>query len=255
MIQRDDLDHVDIHRDRRATRSQSASARSARSTLFIPWIRLRAPNGASLGSANNYQSAQIDATATLTGTYTVVVASADTARAGAGNYLLTLARTPAAFVVPSGDEGGAMTNGGNHAGAIHRGDLDINGPSLANQGDALSISIGEVGDVDLFVPWIRLRAPNGANLGSANNYQAAQINATRRRPGRTPVVASSADTARGGAGAYRLTIANTPGVFVVPAGDEGGVMTNGVTHQAAIHRGDLRISRGPSPPSEAQPSR
>jgi hypothetical protein len=206
--------------------------------LFVPWIRLRAPNGASLGSANNYQSAQIDATATLTGTYTVVVSSADTARAGAGDYRLTLARTPAAFVVSPGDEGGAMTNGDNHAGAIHRGDLD-QWTFTAAQGDALSISIGEVGDVDLFVPWIRLRAPNGANLGSANNYQAAQINAAAPQAGTYTVVVASADTARAGAGAYRLTIANTPGAFVVPPGDEGGVMTNGVTHQGAIHRGDL----------------
>jgi hypothetical protein len=206
--------------------------------LFVPWIRLRAPNGASLGSSNNYQSAAIDATAPQTGTYTVVVASGDTARAGAGTYLLTLARTPGAIVVPTGDEGGAMTNGANHPGAIHRGDLDL-WTFTAAQGDALSISIGEVGDVDLFVPWIRLRAPNGAQVGSANNYQAAQINATAPQAGTYTVIVSSGDTARAGAGSYLLTMANTPGAFVVPAGDEGGVMTNGATHQGAMHRADL----------------
>ena len=62
-----------------------------------------------------------------------------------------------------------MTNGANHAGAIHRGDLD-QWTFTAAQGAALSVSIGEVviGEVDPgFNPWIRLRGPTGADLGSA----------------------------------------------------------------------------------------
>jgi hypothetical protein len=35
-----------------------------------------------------------------------------------------------------------------------------------------------------------------------------------------------------------LTLAKVPGTFVVPAGDEGGPMTNGANHPGYIHRGD-----------------
>src|SRR5687767_8726728 len=61
---------------------------------------------------------------------------------------------------------GAMTNGDNHEGTIAgSGELDL-WTFTASQGDALSVSIGDVNDVALFVPWIRLRAPDGTNIGS-----------------------------------------------------------------------------------------
>jgi hypothetical protein len=76
----------------------------------------------------------------------------------------------------------------------------------AVQGAALTVSIGEVGDNPLFVPWIRLRAPNGASLGSANNYQGAQIRATATQSGTYTVVVASADTAHVGTGIYNLQV-------------------------------------------------
>ncbi len=91
---------------------------------------------------------EIEATATVTGTYTVIVTTNDSGWNATGDYLLTLARVPAAFSTSLGDEGGAMTNGGNHAGTIHVGDLDM-WSFTATAGEALAVSIGEVGpDVD-----------------------------------------------------------------------------------------------------------
>ena len=43
---------------------------------FYPWIRLFGPDGALLGSQSGARAAQINETAPLTGTYTVVVTSA-----------------------------------------------------------------------------------------------------------------------------------------------------------------------------------
>jgi hypothetical protein len=211
---------------------------------FVPQIRLRRPDGVQIGSANNYQAAQINIlSAPQTGTYTVVVDSADLPRVGAGDYLLTIANTPVPFVVPTGDQGGPMTNGANHAGTLHRADLDI-WTFTASQGSTIAVSIGEVGTSDNapFVPWIRLRRPDGVQIGTADNYQAAQINVlSAPQTGTYTVVVASSDGPHVGAGDYLLTIANSPAAFVVPAGDEGGAMLNGVAHQGVIHRADLDL--------------
>ena len=67
--------------------------------------------------------------AASTGTYRVLVSRNDYA-AGTGNYVLRLARSPAAFVVPQGDQGGLMINGQNHTGVHHArglGSVDFRG--------------------------------------------------------------------------------------------------------------------------------
>jgi Bacterial Ig domain len=204
---------------------------------FNPWIRLRGPNGTELGSIQAALATRLDVTAPLSGTYTVVVASFTVAPTG--NYLLTLAKSPGAFVVPDGDEGGPMTNGANHPGVIHLGDLD-QWTFDAAQGDAISVSIGEVfpGETDPgFNPWIRLRGPDGTELGSIQAALATHIDITAPLTGSYTVVVASFTVAP--TGNYRLTLAKTPGAFVVPEGDEGGPMSNAVAHPGVVHLGDL----------------
>jgi hypothetical protein len=205
---------------------------------FDPWIRLRGPDGATLESVTGPLVAEIDVKAPLTGTYTVVVASY-TVATGIGEYLLTLAHSPGTFVVPADDEGGPMTNGANHAGKIHRGDLD-QWTFTATKDDAISLSIGQTGAaVAGFNPWIRLHGPDGAALGLIlGPVASAQINVTAPLTGTYTVVAASSTVATG-TGEYLLTLAQTPGTFVVPAGDEGGPMTNGANHAGKIHPRDL----------------
>jgi hypothetical protein len=174
---------------------------------FVPWIRLRAPNGAQIGTHDNYQAAQINIlSAPQTGTYTVVVASSDGPHIGTGDYLLTIANSPAVYVVPAGDEGGAMLNGVAHQGAIHRADLD-QWKFDAVRGATLTVSIGEVGDNPLFVPWIRLRRPDGLQIATADNYQGAQINVVAPQDGTYTVVVASSDGGHIGTGTYNLTVA------------------------------------------------
>ena len=60
---------------------------------FYPWIRLFGPDGTQLGSQSGALSAQINVTAPLSGTYTVVVTSAFVNTA-VGHYLLTLTGPP-----------------------------------------------------------------------------------------------------------------------------------------------------------------
>jgi hypothetical protein len=59
-----------------------------------PWIRLWAPDGATLGSAFGTASAQISTEATVTGTYLVLVASRDQGFDGTGTYSLRVDVTP-----------------------------------------------------------------------------------------------------------------------------------------------------------------
>lgn len=212
---------------------------------FTPWIRLVGPDGSELASSSGALVAQINLTTPLGGSYTVRVASNDPGNDGVGDYLLTLAQVPGTFVVPSGDDGGAMVNGENHAGRIHVGDLD-QWTFVASSGDAISVSIGEVFEtpgVDPgFTPWIRLLGPTGELIDSSSGALVGQINvANAAVSGTLTVIVSTNDPGHDGAGLYRLVLAKTPGTFVVPGGDQGGVMTNGTAHAGEIHLGDLDL--------------
>ena len=86
-------------------------------------LQLYGPTGALLDTAQATTDDLIAYTATNSGTFTALVSSYDIA--GTGTYVLHLAQFPEAFVVPSGDQGGPLTNGGNHAGTNTLGDLDM----------------------------------------------------------------------------------------------------------------------------------
>ena len=205
---------------------------------FYPWIRIRGPNGAELDNAYGALAAEASIYAPSTGTYTVIVGSYDSGYAATGNYLLTLALTPGNFVVPSGDQGGAMTNGANHAGTIHRGDIDM-WSFTAVQGAAITLRIGEVGDDSPFYPQIRLRGPNGTELDFEYGALAAEISVYAPSTGTYTVIVTSYDSGYDATGDYLLTLALTPTDFVVPTGDQGGALVNNLNYAGTIHRGDI----------------
>src|ERR1039457_1541533 len=94
-------------------------------TNFSGEPQLYGPNGALLETVGGYpvRDDLIAYTATNSGTFTVLVS--DGYGGGTGTYALHLAQIPEAFIVPAGDEGGPMTNGGNFTGIITLGDLDM----------------------------------------------------------------------------------------------------------------------------------
>ena len=111
------------------------------------------------------------------------------------------------------------------------------GRSPLSQNDYIALSIGEVGSDAGFNPWIRLRNPNGVEIGSAAGASSRQINVTASLSGTYTVLVASGDTGNDGVGSYRLTLAQAPGAFVVAGGDEGGPMTNGADHQGSLYVG------------------
>lgn len=209
---------------------------------FRPWIRVWAPNGASLGSTSGVEAAALDGiVAPATGTYFVLVASFDSGLDGTGTYRLKMVKTPPPITVSPGDQGGPLTNGGVHTGEIVRGDVDVWTFSAA-VGERIAVGIGETRDDNDFRPWIRVWAPNGAQLGSTSGVSAAALDGIVAPVGGTYLVlVASFNSGLNGTGAYRLNIAKTSGPVKVSGGDQGGPAVNGAIETGEIVRGDIDV--------------
>jgi hypothetical protein len=193
-------------------------------------LNLYGPNGALLKTAASGTDAELDYTATNSGTFTALVSSYYSG--ATGTYVLHLAQFPETFIVPTGDEGGPMTNGGNHAGTNSLGDLDM-WSFTANARDNIVLRLGTTG----FTGNLNLYGPNGAFLKSAASGTDAELDYTATNSGTFTVLVSSYYS--GGTGTYVLHVAQFPEAFTVPAGDEGGPMTNGGNHAGTNSLGDL----------------
>jgi regulator of RNase E activity RraB len=173
---------------------------------FRPWIRVWAPNGATLGSEAGLDAARIgDVIAPVSGLYLVIVGTFDSGYDGTGTYRLSIARTQGEITVSGGDQGGPLPNAVSRPGQIVQGDLDL-WSFTATAGQNITIQISETGETDDFRPWIRLWSPNGGTLGSASGLAGAQIGpVVAPITGRYLVLAGSFDSGYDGTGTYQLT--------------------------------------------------
>src|SRR5205823_2375863 len=132
---------------------------------YYPFIRLYGPDGALLVSDFDASDAYISYRTTNSGTFTVLVGSAY--QGDTGSYRLRFMHIPGAFVVPSGDEGGSLTNGANHDGVTDLGDEDI-WSFTANAKDSIVLRCGHLSAARsrAYYPFIRLYGPDGALLVS-----------------------------------------------------------------------------------------
>jgi len=203
-------------------------------TDFPGRLQLYGPDATLLAAVGAYpvNDDLIAYTATNSGTFTVLVSSAETR--GSGTYELHLAQIPEPFIVPAGDEGGAMTNGGNYDGTNTLADLDMY-TFTANKGDSINLRLGTTN----FVGKLQLYGPSGALLDTVGGYPVKDdlIAYTATNSGTFTVLVS--DGYGGGTGTYELHLAQIPEPFIVPAGDEGGGMTNGGNYTGTITLGDL----------------
>ena len=199
-------------------------------TGFDGNLALYGPTAVLLKTAASGTDAELDYTATNSGTFTVLVSSYFTG--GSGTYVLHLAQFPEAFSVPAGDEGGPMSNGGNSAGTITLGDLDM-WSFPANAGDNIVLRLGAVG----FYGNLSLYGPNGALLKTVASGFDAELDFTATNSGTFTALVSAFSS--GGTGTYVLHLAQFPEAFIVPAGDQGGPMTNGGDYPGTNSLGDL----------------
>ena len=203
---------------------------------FNPWIRIYGTDGVYLNlQDNSYTEARIAYVATNTGTFTVLVSSGNAGHSG--TYRLRLAQVPGAFVTPAGDESGVLTNGGYRDGLIEVGDVDFY-TFTANKGDNIYLSAALLTGDGSFNPWIRLYGTNGVYLNQeGSSYTEARIAYVATNSGTFTVLVSSGNA--GHSGTYRLRLAQVPGVFFIPAGDQGGSLSNGTNYDGTIDRGDV----------------
>jgi hypothetical protein len=198
------------------------------------------PTGTIIRNTFGSLSAEIQAAAPTTGKYTVVVEDERSAGSpGTGGYALTLAQVPGTFVVPAGDDGGAMTNGANHVGNVGLGDLD-QWSFDATAGDQIFLKIGKTDVAASLQPGMTLVGPTGTIIRNTFGSLSAEIQAAAPTTGKyTVVVEDERSAGNPGTGGYSLTLAKAPGTLVVPVNDEGGSMTNGANHTGTILLGDL----------------
>ena len=92
---------------------------------FQPELRIIDPDG--VVQANNWgnDSSGVVHRASQTGNYTLQLADDTSPGNGTAEYQLYYGKIPGSFIIPAGDEGGALTNGGIHPGTITLGDLDM----------------------------------------------------------------------------------------------------------------------------------
>jgi choice-of-anchor C domain-containing protein len=203
---------------------------------YAPFVRLYGGNGALLDSGYDLNDTFVSYRSTNSGTFSVVVGSAY--RGHSGTYQLHLAKAPGAFVVPPGDEGGPLTNGGQHDGATTMGDEDI-WTVTANSGDTVLLRCAKLTGTASYAPWVRIYGTNGVLLDQGLNASDAFASYRMTYSGTFNVFVGSYNA--GHTGTYRLRLAKAPGTYLVPTGDEGGPLLTGVTNDAVTELGDLDL--------------
>ncbi|WP_416376128.1 thrombospondin type 3 repeat-containing protein [Salinimicrobium catena] len=133
-------------------------------------------------------------------------------------------------------EDGQLINGENHSGQIALGDLDT-WRFTAEAGDFIHLSMARSsGELQ---PEFRLISPTGEIVGHSWTFGESTQLVLADAPvsGTFRVVAG--DSHADDTGEYILRLAQAPGNFVVPSGDDGSELTNGANHMGNITLGDL----------------
>ncbi len=207
-------------------------------TNFQPFLRLYDPLGNEISSNSGNTATNLVSQAAIAGTYTIEVLDATATPDGTANYQLYLYVAGSSFTVPAGDEGGALTNGGVHAGEIELADIDawsFNADAL----DTVLIQVGEVTGASGFQPYLLLYDADGNLIADNSGNSATNLNVQLSEGGQHTVVVREASSDVESTGTYNLYFTNVGQSFVVPAGDEGGVLTNGGVHAGEIELADI----------------
>ncbi|MCD8534814.1 MAG: hypothetical protein LR011_08510 [Verrucomicrobia bacterium] len=220
---------------------QQVLLRSARLTGNTSWFRPRillfGPDGNMLGEGDPAEHDNlIHLTTPIAGTYFAVIWSHFAGYDG--TYRLHFLNLPGGFSVPGGDNGGSLTNGGNHEGAITMGDMDAWTFEAEAGQQVLLRNARLTGNTSWFRPRIMLFGPDGRVLDEGNPAEHDNwINLITPSAGTYTALAWSHFA--GYDGTYRLHYLKLPGGFAVPGGDEGGILTNGGRHEGSITMGDM----------------
>ncbi|MEM7309386.1 MAG: hypothetical protein AAF682_22070 [Planctomycetota bacterium] len=195
------------------------------STNLYPRMTLYSPSGAYVTYDADYTVAAINATASFSGTYTLVVADGTSSHDKVGDYDVYFVRAPGA------NEGGALLNGGVLSDALDLGDLDSY-TFTATAGQGFQIRLVDVESTGVY-PRITLYAPAGGYVTYDADYTVAAINATASFSGTYTVVVADGTSSHDKVGAYDLHFALAPGA------NEGGTLLTDALKSDVVDLGDL----------------
>ena len=184
--------------------------------------------------------AEVSINATIPGTYTLTIDDGSAGGTGTGSYRLKWIKPGSPIVTATGDEGGALINGGMHIGVIPVGDFDAWTFSAAS-GDNIVVRIGETTPGSSLSPLLKLYGPDGSLLGFASSAEAAEVAVRTTNNGLFTVVAGDGSAGFTGSGNYRLSLGKTGSTIVISPADEGGSMSGIASYSGTIDVGDLDI--------------
>ncbi|MGE3312993.1 MAG: PPC domain-containing protein, partial [Limisphaerales bacterium] len=109
-------------------------------------------------------------------------------------------------------------------------------------GDNVVVRAGRVSGSGSYYPWLRLHGSVGS-VGKDEWNNDADTFLSYRATNGGPFTLLVGSYYTGHQGVYNLRYLKVPGEFIIPPGDEGGPLTNGVTHGGTNSLGDEDIWR------------
>ena len=133
---------------------------------------------------------------------------------------------------------GAISNGDSPTDSISPiGDIDT-WTFNASSGDAIHVQVGVLTSTNL-EPLIRLYDPNSVQVTSNLGGNSTDIFHQAQMDGTYTIEVLDFDATPNGTGTYKLYLAKIPGGFTIPAGDQGGPLSNGGVNSGTIDLADL----------------
>lgn len=153
-------------------------------------------------------------------------------------FMFAVALLSSAFVPREARAVGPLQSGETGTGSIAPGGGTSTWTFSANTGDAIVVRIGEISQTGALSPRIRVLSPSAVQIGTNYGALAAEVSAAATASGTFSIVV---DDAAGitASGTYRLSLTISGHSVVVPGGDEGGALTNGLRHTGSLALGDL----------------
>ena len=205
---------------------------------FDPEIRVYDQFGNFLANNSGLISADVSFQTEIAGDYFVVIKEASADVPASGSYALYFANVSEDFIVPEGDNGGQLINGGVASGTIDLGDIDIwTFTSSANE--SVLLQIGETQDAGGFDPQLLLYDPLGNLVATNFGTIASDLFVSTPISGVYRVIVKEASADVPSSGSYNLYYTNTGQAVETPQEDQGGALLNGGIHEGRIELGDI----------------
>ena len=208
---------------------------------FAPRLRLFSPGGVFLAENASSSAVEVGTIASENGEYSVLLEDwlVYPTNYSTAPYRLTMAKPGDPIVLSPDDQGGRMTNGVMHQGAIYLGDLDLWTFSV-NAGQSVVVRAGDAGG--FLSPELRVFGPNGILVGREGSSAGASVAFTATNTGEYLVVIGEVKAGTiAGTGPYRLTVAMTGDPIAVSPSDEGGALNSSPVYNGTISIGDLDV--------------